>query len=168
MTFVAYVIISLVALQRLIELRYAERNTAALRARGAIEIGTRHYPLIVALHMGWLATIVAMLSHPPVIFWWLLAVFMVLQALRVWVIITLGPFWTTRIISLPDAPLVKRGPYRFVSHPNYIVVACEIAVLPLVFDELGVAIIFSLLNAVILAWRIRQEETTLNLRGRLS
>jgi methyltransferase len=86
----------------------------------------------------------------------------------VWVIITLGPFWTTRIISLPDAPLVKRGPYRFVSHPNYIVVACEIAVLPLVFGELGVAIIFSLLNAVILAWRIRQEETTLNLRGRLS
>jgi methyltransferase len=80
------------------------------------------------------------------------------------VIATLGPYWTTRIIMLPDAPLVRNGPYRFVRHPNYIVVACEIAVLPLVFGEIWVAIVFSLLNAAMLTWRISQEETTLNPR----
>jgi methyltransferase len=167
MTFLAYGIILLVALQRLVEVRYAERNTAALRARGAQEIGARHYPLIVALHAGWLVTILLLLPTPAVIHWWLLGVFILLQLARVWVIATLGPYWTTRIIMLPGAPLVKRGPYRFVNHPNYIVVACEIAVLPLVFGETGVAIVFTLLNAAILAWRIRQEETTLNPRRSL-
>ena len=160
----AYGIVLLVALQRLVEMRYAERNTRALRARGAIEIGARHYPLIVALHTGWLVAVAAWMPVPTVIHWWLLWVFVVLQLLRVWVLATLGPYWTTRIIALPDAPLVKRGPYRFVRHPNYIVVACEIAVLPLVFGELWVAIVFSLLNAAILTWRIRQEEGTLNPR----
>ncbi|HEX3757011.1 MAG TPA: isoprenylcysteine carboxylmethyltransferase family protein [Rhizomicrobium sp.] len=167
MTLLAYAIILLVALQRLVEVRYAERNTAALRARGAREVGARHYPLIVALHASWLVAIVALLSTPAVIHWWLLGVFILLQLVRIWVIAALGPYWTTRIIMLPDAPLVKRGPYRFVNHPNYIVVTCEIAVLPLVFGEMGVAIVFSLLNAAILAWRIRQEETTLNPRRSL-
>ena len=163
----AYGIVLLVALQRLVEMRYAERNTAALRARGAIEIGARHYPLIVALHTGWLVAVAALMPVPTVIHWWLLCVFVVLQLLRVWVIATLGPYWTTRIIALPNAPLVKRGPYRFVRHPNYIVVVCEIAVLPLVFGELWVAVVFSLLNAAILTWRIRQEEGTLNPRRSL-
>jgi methyltransferase len=167
MTFLAYGILLLVALQRLVEVRYAERNTAALRARGAQEIGARHYPLIVALHAGWLVAILLLMPIPAIIHWWLLGVFILLQLARVWVIATLGPYWTTRIIMLPGAPLVKRGPYRFVNHPNYIVVACEIAVLPLVFGETGVAIVFSLLNAAILAWRIRQEETTLNPRRSL-
>jgi methyltransferase len=167
MTFLAYGILLLVALQRLVEVRYAERNTAALRARGAQEIGARHYPLIVALHAGWLVAILLLLPHPAVIRWWLLGVFVLLQLARVWVIAALGPYWTTRIIMLPDAPLVKRGPYRFVNHPNYIVVACEIAVLPLVFGEAAIAIVFSLLNAAVLAWRIREEESTLNPRRSL-
>lgn len=167
MTLIAYGIVLLVALQRLVEMRYAERNTACLRARGAVEIGARHYPLIVALHGGWLVAIAATLPQPVVIRWWLLGIFVVLQILRLWVIATLGPYWTTRIIMLADAPLVKRGPYRFVRHPNYIVVACEIAVLPLVFGEKGVAIMFSLLNAAVLAWRIKQEETTLHPRRAL-
>lgn len=161
MSWAAYGILALVALQRLVEMRYAERNTKALRARGAVEIGAAHYPLIVLLHAGWLVAIILLLPHPPVIHWWLLGVFVVLQLLRVWVITTLGPYWTTRIISLPGAALVRRGPYRFVSHPNYMVVAGEIAVLPLVFGEVWVAVVFTLLNAAILAWRIRQEETGL-------
>jgi methyltransferase len=161
MSWVAYGILALVALQRLIEMRYAERNTRALRERGAVEIGAGHYPLIVLLHAGWLVAIVLLLPHPPLIRWWLLGVFVVLQLLRVWVIATLGPYWTTRIISVPGAPLVRRGPYRFVSHPNYIVVASEILVLPLVFGEVWVAVVFTLLNAAVLAWRIRQEETGL-------
>jgi methyltransferase len=161
MSWAAYGILALVALQRLVEMRYAERNTKALRARGAVEIGAAHYPLIVLLHAGWLIAIILLLPHPPVINWWLLAIFVLLQLLRVWVIATLGPYWTTRIISLPGAPLVRRGPYRFVSHPNYMVVAGEILVLPLVFGEVWVAVVFTLLNAAILAWRIRQEETGL-------
>jgi methyltransferase len=167
MTVIAYGILLLVALQRLVEMRYAARNTAALRRRGAVEVGARHYPLIVALHSAWLLAVVLLLPQPVIIRWWLLGVFVVLQLLRVWVIATLGPYWTTRIIMLPEAPLVRSGPYRFVRHPNYIVVACEIAVLPLVFGETQVAILFSLFNAAMLVWRIRQEETTLDPRRRL-
>jgi methyltransferase len=163
-TLVPYVILALVALQRLGELVLARRNTKALLARGAVEIGARHYPLIVLLHLAWLVSVLLFLPHPTPINWVLLGVFVVLQCLRVWVLATLGPYWTTRIISVPDAPLVTGGPFRFVRHPNYLVVAGEILVLPLVFGEVGVAIFFSLANAAILAWRIRQEETGLALR----
>jgi methyltransferase len=157
----AYIIIALVVVQRLAELVYAERNTKALLARGAVEAGRAHYPLIVLLHAAWLVTIVALLPQNPPINFILLGVFIVLQALRVWVLATLGPYWTTRIINLPGAPLVRRGPYRFLRHPNYAVVAGEIAVLPLVFGEIWVAVVFTLLNALVLAWRIRQENDAL-------
>lgn len=159
-----YVIIALVALQRLVEIRYAERNTKALLARGAVEVGRNHYPLIVALHTAWLVAIAVALPHDPAIAWGWLALFVVLQAARVWVIASLGPYWTTRIITLKDAPLVRRGPYKFVRHPNYLVVAGEIAAFPLAFGEVWVAVIFSVLNACVLAWRIREEESALSLR----
>jgi len=157
----AYVILALVVVQRLGELWLARRNTAALLARGAVEHGARHYPLIVLLHAAWLLAILLFLPHPPRVVWWLLGVFVALQGLRIWVLATLGPYWTTRIISLPTAPLVRRGPYRFLRHPNYVVVASEILVLPLVFGEVDVALFFSLANAAMLSWRIRQEETIL-------
>jgi methyltransferase len=164
MTLAIYVIVALVALQRLIEVAYAERNTRALLARGAIEIGRAHYPLIVVLHAAWLAAIVIFLPPHPAIQWWALALFVALQLARIWVIATLGPYWTTRIITLEGAPLVRSGPYRFVRHPNYLVVAGEIATLPLAFGEVTVAIVFTLLNAATLAWRIRQEDRALALR----
>lgn len=159
-----YAILALVALQRLGELALAKRNTRALLARGAVEIGASHYPLIVLLHTAWLLSVLWFLPHPAIINWPLLGVFVILQGLRLWVLMTLGPYWTTRIISLPGAPLVTGGPYRYVRHPNYLVVAGEIAVLPLVFDETAVAVVFSLANAGLLAWRIRQEETGLMTR----
>ncbi|HWY60386.1 MAG TPA: isoprenylcysteine carboxylmethyltransferase family protein [Rhizomicrobium sp.] len=165
-TATAYVILALVALQRFGELALARRNTKALLARGAVEIGAGHYPLIVFLHTFWLLSVLWFLPHPTPVRWELLAVFLVLQALRLWVLATLGPYWTTRIISLPGAPLATGGPYRFVRHPNYLVVAGEILVLPLVFGETMVAIIFSLANAALLFWRIRQEETGLTARRR--
>lgn len=157
----AYVILALVVVQRLGELWLARRNTAALLARGAVEHGARHYPLIVLLHAAWLLAILLFLPPPPRVVWWLLGVFVALQGLRIWVLATLGPYWTTRIISLPTAPLVRRGPYRFLRHPNYVVVASEILVLPLVFGEVDVALFFSLANAAVLSWRIRQEEAIL-------
>ena len=157
----AYAILALVALQRLGELALARRNTRALLARGAVEIGASHYPLIVFLHTAWLLSILWFLPFPAPIHWPMLGIFLLLQGLRVWVLATLGPYWTTRIISVPGVKLVKRGPYRFVRHPNYLVVAGEILVLPLAFGEIWVAILFSLANAAVLTWRIRQEETGL-------
>jgi len=164
----AYFIIGLVALQRLAEVAYAERNTRALLARGAVETGRAHYPLIVALHAAWLVAILIFLPKPAVIHWPALAAFIVLQGLRLWVLAALGPYWTTRIITLDAAPLVRAGPYRFLRHPNYAVVAGEIAALPLVFGEVPVAIVFSLLNAIILIWRIRQEDAALATRRALA
>ena len=162
-----FIILFLVAVQRMIEIVYAERNTRALLARGAVEVGRAHYPLIVTLHAAWLLMIVLVLPPGATIHWWALALFIALQLARVWVIATLGPYWTTRIITLGDAPLVRKGPYRFVRHPNYLVVAGEIAALPLAFGEVGVAIVFTVLNAGVLAWRIRQEDAALAARRAL-
>lgn len=164
----AYVIIGLVVAQRLAELVYAERNTRALKARGAVEVGAAHYPLIVLLHAGWLVAVTLLLPADVRINWWLIALFVVLQGLRVWVLATLGPYWTTRIITLEGAALVRRGPYRFVRHPNYLVVSAEILVLPLAFGEWSVAAAFTVLNALMLAWRIRQENEALALRRTLA
>ena len=136
-------VLGLVAGLRIGELFIARRNTKALLARGAIEVGAAHYPLFILLHASWLiamALLIPMYAYPNMI---LLAVFLVLQLGRLWVISTLGPYWTTRIITLPGAPLVKRGPFRLVRHPNYLVVACEIAVLPLAFGAWRIAVVFS-------------------------
>lgn len=158
---IAYIILGLVLLERLIELVYAERNTRALLKRGAVEVGRQHYPFFVVLHAAWLIAIVLALPKPPIIYGLPLAMFLLLQIGRIWVLATLGSYWTTRIITLPGAPLVRRGPYRFLRHPNYVVVVGEIATLPLVFGEIWVAGVFSLLNALLLWWRIKQEDAAL-------
>ncbi|HEY1505849.1 MAG TPA: isoprenylcysteine carboxylmethyltransferase family protein [Stellaceae bacterium] len=157
-------IVGLVALERLAELIYANRNTNALLRAGAHEIGRSHYPLIVLLHLSWLIAVYAFADKgaPPVWFW--IAMFVLLQAARYWILVTLGRYWTTRIIAVPNAPLVAHGPYRFLRHPNYAVVIAEIAVLPLTLGEYAVAIVFSLLNAALLWWRIRVENAALNAR----
>jgi methyltransferase len=160
----AALILGLVTLQRLGELLLSRRNTKRLRGQGAHEVASGHYPLIVAVHAAWLIGLwflgVWQAPGMPVSWPWL-AVFVVLQALRAWVIATLGPRWTTRIIVLPGAPLVKSGPYRFVAHPNYCVVAAEILVLPLVFGLVWYGIVFSVLNAGVLWIRIRAEQAAL-------
>lgn len=163
MSLLGGLILGLVTLQRLGELVLARRNTARLLARGAREVGAGHYPLIVALHAAWLIGLWILLwrlSGVEVSWPWL-AVFIVLQGLRVWIIATLGPRWTTRIVVLPGAPLVSGGPYRFVSHPNYMVVAAELFVLPVAFGLVWYAIVFSVLNAAVLWIRIRAEAAAL-------
>ena len=154
------VILALVTLQRLGELWLSNRNTARLLARGAHEMGAAHYPLIVAVHVLWLAALWWLAPGQPIDGFWL-AMFVLLELARVWVVASLGPRWTTRIIILPDEPLVGRGPYRLFDHPNYLVVIGEIAVLPLVFGLWEVALIFSVLNAAILTVRIRHENRAL-------
>lgn len=156
-----WLVIGLVAIQRLWELWLANRNTRRLIASGAVEVGARHYPLFIALHASWLGAIAlttspATVPHPA----WL-AVYVVLQFGRLWVIATLGRFWTTRIITLPGAPLNRRGPYRLFRHPNYVIASLEILVLPLAFGQVWIAIAWSIANAMLLAWRIRVEDGAL-------
>jgi methyltransferase len=153
-------ILALVTLERLFELWLARRNTQRLLAQGAREHAPGHYPLIVTVHVLWLAALWWLAPSRPVDGFWL-ALFILLELGRLWVLTTLGPRWTTRIIVLPDTPLVRRGPYRFVNHPNYWVVIGEIAVLPLVFGLWQVALVFTLLNAAMLTVRIRQENRAL-------
>ncbi len=159
-----YVVLALVALQRGVELCYARRNTQRLLARGGVEVAAVQYPFFVALHAAWLIAMAVLIPKDTVPNWTLLAVYVLLQPLRVWSIVSLGPFWTTRIITLPGEPLVRRGAYRFFRHPNYIVVCAEIAVLPLAFGATELAIVFSFLNASLLSWRIRTEERALATR----
>lgn len=156
-------ILGLVTLQRLAELVLSRRNTERLLVQGAREVAPGHYPLIVALHAAWLVGLwyLAVWHGDVGVSGGWLAVFVVLQGLRVWVIATLGPRWTTRIILLPGAPLVREGPYRFVSHPNYCIVAGEILVLPLCFGLVWYGIVFSGLNALVLWIRIRAEQAAL-------
>ena len=160
MTWPAYLILALVTLQRVGELVLAERNTRRLCAKGAHEVGGGHYPFVVAIHAGWLAALWLLGPSPPVHVLPLI-LYVALQGARVWVIASLGERWTTRIIVLPGAPLVRHGPYRWVDHPNYWVVFAEIAVLPLVFGLPEVAVFFTILNAIVLWVRIREENQAL-------
>jgi methyltransferase len=155
------IVIGLVALQRLAELVWSRRNERRLRAAGATEAGRGHYPLLVLLHAGWLLAMLLLIPPDTAPDPLLLALYVCLQGLRLWTVASLGRFWTTRILTLPAAPLVRRGPYRWVRHPNYLVVIAEIAVLPLAFGAVGIALIFSAANLILLAVRIRSEEAAL-------
>jgi methyltransferase len=153
-------VLAFVTIQRLAELALSQRNMKRLLARGAYEVAHGHYPFIVTLHAVWLALLWLLGPGPPVHIVPLI-LFALLQLARIWVIATLGERWTTRIIVLPGVPLVKTGPYRWFNHPNYMIVIGEFAVLPLVFGLPMVAIIFSLLNGLLLWVRIRDENEAL-------
>lgn len=156
----AIVILAFVTLQRLGELVLAKRNTARLLAAGGYEVGAKHYPIIVIFHTAWLLGL-WWLATSQSVSWFLIGLFAVLQGLRVWVIVTLGSRWTTRIIRVPGETLVARGPFRFINHPNYAVVIAEIFVLPLAFGLVWFSIVSGLINICILAWRIRIENAAL-------
>ncbi len=155
----AWLVAFLIA-QRLIELCFAQFNTRKLRGMGGIEFGAAHYPLIIVLHVTWIAGLL-ILGHDRAInpFW--LSVFVFLQIGRLWVIASLGRRWTTRVIVLPGAVPVAHGPYRWLRHPNYVIVVLEIAVVPLALGLPIFALIFSAANAVLLAYRIRIENEAL-------
>jgi methyltransferase len=158
---VLWVVLALVALQRALELIYSARNTRRLLARGGIESGAVQYPFFIVLHAAWLVSMAILIPANASPNWWLLGLYAVLQPFRVWTIASLGPNWTTRVITVPGAALVRRGPYRIFRHPNYVIVCAEIAVLPLAFGAVEIAIVFSILNASLLSWRIRVEERAL-------
>jgi methyltransferase len=157
--------VALVAAQRLFELMLARRNERRARARGAVERGRGHYPFIVALHVLWLAsTLVEGLLRGPDFpaFWPVpLALFLLAQPLRYWAVFSLGENWNTKILVVPGARPVKRGPYRYLKHPNYVVVVVEILAFPLIFGAWITALVFTALNAAILSVRIREENRAL-------
>jgi methyltransferase len=153
------------AIQRLLELLYSRRNERRLLARGAVERGSGHYPVIVAIHSLWLVStlVEGLLRGPEPPAWWPvpLAAFLLVQPLRYWAILSLEENWNTRVLVVPGGKLVRRGPYRYFSHPNYVVVAVEILTFPLIFGAWITAVVFSLLNAALLYVRIRTENRAL-------
>lgn len=153
-------LILFVVVQRLVELVYAHRNTVRLRAEGGTELGRSHYPLMVAIHALWLIAL-AYAGHDRAISLPWLVVFALLQVGRLWVIMTLGRRWTTRVIVLPGEALIARGPYRFIRHPNYLIVTLEIAAVPLALGLPVLAAVFSAANAAVLYLRIRVENAAL-------
>lgn len=158
-------LVLLVGLQRLGELWLSRRNGRRLLAEGAVELGAGHYPLIVWLQVAWLLVVLfATPAERPLDPLWL-GVYLFLQVLRVWVIVTLGRYWTTRVYHLQGVPLVRAGPYRWLRHPNYVVVEAEVVVLPLVVGLWWAAAIFGVLQFALLLWRIRIEERGLSTRS---
>ena len=157
--------VGLVAIQRLLELSYSWRNERRLRARGAVERGSGHYPVMVAVHTLWLVStlVEGLLRGPEIPVWWPLplATFLLVQPLRYWAIFSLGMNWNTRILVVPGGKLVRSGPYRYFPHPNYVVVAVEVLTLPLIFGAWITAVVFSLLNAALLYVRIKTENRAL-------
>ena len=158
--------ILLLILQRLLELRYSQRNERRARAKGAVERGREHYPFMVALHALWLVStlVEGLLRGPEFPVYWpaALAVFLLVQPLRYWAILSLGESWNVRVLVVPGAKPVRRGPYKFLRHPNYVVVAVEILTFPLIFGAWITALVFTILNAIFLYVRVRTENLALS------
>jgi methyltransferase len=153
--------LGLVLVQRVAELVLARRNTVQLRRVGAVEADAEGYPYFVLLHAGWLVSLAIFVPASATPVWPLLGLFALLQLGRLWVISSLGNYWTTRIVSLPGVPLVQTGPFRWLRHPNYLLVIAEIAVLPLAFGAVPIAVSFSAVNLILIIRRIRIEESVL-------
>ena len=159
------IIITVVIIQRLVELMIARRNEKWMLRQGAYESGARHYPLMVMMHIAFFLSLLLEVSignRTLSPFWIaLLTLFILAQVVRIWCLASLGRFWNTKIIILPGADVVKKGPYRFIRHPNYLIVTTELLVLPLLFSAYFTAILFSLLNVWMLSVRIPVEEKAL-------
>ena len=157
MYFIVFIIFLIT--QRLSELYIASRNEKWLRSQGAVEYGREHYPYIVALHTLFIISIIVEYiirggSSVDIIF---LILFILLLLFKFWALSSLGKYWNTKIFRVPGSGPVKKGPYKLFKHPNYFIVVCEIAIIPLVFHLYYTAIIFTILNAVMLTVRIRVE-----------
>lgn len=158
-------VVSFVIIQRIIELFVARKNEQWILAQGGYEVGARHYPFMVAIHVGFFISLIfeVMVFERSIPSYWglLFMIFVCLQLMRVWVISSLGKFWNTKIIVLPGAHVVKKGPFNFIRHPNYVVVTLEIITIPLMFGAYFTALVFTILNFVILSVRIPIEEAAL-------
>jgi methyltransferase len=151
----------LILIQRGAEEIHSQRNTRALLARGAREEGAGYYPVVAVAHLGWIASHFFLIPPDAHIYWPLIGLYLVLQAVRYWVIATLGPYWTHRIMTLDTAPIVSSGAYRFVKHPNYVITVAETLVLPVAFSSFALALIMTAIWVAVLNYKIRLEEAAL-------
>ncbi|WP_349775485.1 isoprenylcysteine carboxyl methyltransferase family protein [Shouchella hunanensis] len=160
-----YGMISVIIAQRLIEVVVAKRNERWMKRNGGIEVGKTHYHWMVALHVSFFIALLLEVTFTTPSFTSIsvvaLLIVIIAQCIRIWALTSLGRYWNTKIIVLPDAPAVEKGPYRFLRHPNYVVVMTEIAFVPLIFQAYWTAILFTVLNAWMLSVRIRVEEKAL-------
>lgn len=161
-----WLILGFISLQRLFELILARRNTERLLRNGAVEYFPEHYPLIVMLHLSWLVALAINMALSPeiAIHGIFLGLFVLLTVFRFWILMTLGPYFTTRIISSPSLPLIRTGPYQYMKHPNYVVVMGEIVCVPLIFGWWKLALIWGAMNAGLLWYRVRCENQALKFR----
>jgi methyltransferase len=157
--------ISFIILLRIGELLLSKSNEKWLLQNGAVEYGKKHYPFIVALHVLFLISMLVeyYIKQPSSYSLFLLIFYFLLVAFKVWVLLSLGKFWNTKIYRVANISLVKKGPYKYFKHPNYIIVILEIAVIPLIFHLYCTAIIFTLLNAIMLFVRIKEEDKALKI-----
>lgn len=151
----------LILIQRGAEEIHSQRNTRALLARGAREEGASYYPVVAVTHLGWIASVFFLIPPDAHTVWPLIGLFVVLQAVRYWVIATLGPYWTHRIITLDAAPIVSSGAYRFVRHPNYTIAIAETLLLPVAFASFALALIITAIWVAVLNYKIRLEDAAL-------
>lgn len=154
----------LILLQRGAEELHSARNTKALLARGAREEGTNYYPVVAVTHLGWIASVFFLIPHDAKIVWPLIGLFALLQVARYWVIATLGPYWTHRIITLDEAPIVSSGAYRFIRHPNYAITVVETLLLPAAFSAFSLGLIMTAIWVAVLRYKIRLEDAALAAR----
>jgi methyltransferase len=164
------VLIGLIIVQRLTELRLSKHHELHLRERGAVEVGREHYPWLVSMHVAFFVVLILevfLLRRQPAPWWWLpFTLLLLAQVVRAWSMTTLGEHWTTRLLIVPGEVPIQRGPYKFLRHPNYLVIIVELATIPLIFQAYLTAAIFSILNAIILAIRIPIEEEALKVAAR--
>jgi methyltransferase len=153
------IFISLIILQRILELLVSRENEIWLRSKGAIEYGQRHYPFIILLHVFFLGSVVTeyLLRNQPSLEIFYLFIYLILVVVKTWMISFLGKYWNTKIFRIGGTAPLKKGPYKYFKHPNYFIVVCEIIVIPLIFDLYYTACVFTFLNAIMLTIRIREE-----------
>lgn len=155
------IIAILILAQRGLEEVYSSTNTKRLLAEGAQEAGAQFYPVVATAHLGWIASLFLLISPNANITWPLLILYVLLQGVRYWVIGSLGRYWTHRIITLDSAPLVRRGPYKYIRHPNYVITLIETMLLPLAFGAWGLALIMTAIWAAVLHYKILLEDAAL-------
>ncbi|MGG1573774.1 isoprenylcysteine carboxyl methyltransferase family protein [Fictibacillus sp. NRS-1165] len=160
-----FLFLGMLILQRLGELFIARRNEKLMLSKGAVEAGQRHYKWMVMIHASFFVSLfleVTLFHKEPAAWWWIpFSVFLLAQLARVWCLTTLGMYWNTKIIILPGAQVVARGPYKYIRHPNYCIVTLEIITIPLVFQAYFTGFLFLAFNALILSVRIPAEERAL-------
>jgi len=154
----------LILVQRGLEELYSARNTKRLLAAGGREVGGDYYPVVAITHLAWIAAVFMLISPTAPVIWSLAGLYLLLQVARYWTIATLGRYWTHRIITVEAAPVVRAGPYRFLRHPNYVVTIAETFLLPLVFGDAAVAVIFGCVWSAVVYYKILLEDAALTER----